>query len=58
MSDAVVVSLLIAFIAQFGVVLGAWIKTQRDLTEVKTDIHWLKQYAQHRRDSDHGTEPT
>lgn len=56
MSDAVIVSLLIAFVAQFGIVLGAWIKTQRDITEVKTDIRWLKKYAQHRRGSNHGTE--
>lgn len=56
MTDPVVVTLIIGFIAQAGVVLGAWIKTQRDITEVKTDIRWLKRYAQHRRESNHGTE--
>ena len=54
MNDTVIASLLIAFVAQFVIVLGAWIKTQRDIAEVKTDIRWLKSYATHRRRNDHG----
>lgn len=54
MNDAAVVALVVGFTAQAAIALGAWIKTQRDIAEVKTDIRWLKSYATHRRRNDHG----
>jgi hypothetical protein len=43
-----------AFIAQAATVIGAWVRVQKDITEVKTDIGWLKQHAQQRRSEPHG----
>ena len=56
MNDAAVIALVVGFTAQAAIALGAWIKTQRDIAEVKTDIRWLKSYATHRRGQNHGPE--
>lgn len=48
------VALIVALVAHTFVFIGAWIKTQSDITEVKTDIKWLKEYATHRRGRTNG----
>ena len=57
MSSELVIVLIGALVGHSVVFIGAWIKTQSDITEVKTDIKWLKEYATHRRGRNDGKKP-